>query len=267
MKQNKAKIDSVIVIPTLNLLDLLKGTLESIRMSEPYGIVVIDNNSTDKTEDFMKKESKKKNVVYFRAKTNLGASGSWNAGIEIGAKLFNASKFFIVNNDIIFHPKTLDILSKALDRKDVFMATAFDVSGKCAVPEEIFKFPLPKTGIEKNTPDFSCFSIKKETIQRVGMFDEGIYPAYFEDNDFHYRMKLEGMKAHCLHDCPYFHYGSRSMKISKEFKDYLGRRYAKNREYFERKWGGRPGKEKWKVPFDGKPPKELEIPEKPPEIK
>ena len=259
-------LKNVIIIPTLNNLDYLKGCLKSIQMSEPYGIVVIDNCSNDGTEEFMKKSSKSKNVVYYRGTINLGAAASWNLGVSLGAQLFNATKFYILNNDILLHPRTLDLLSKALDRKEVLMATARNVSGACTVPTDVFEYPARDRGIERDTPDYSCFSIKRETIEKIGLFDEAFYPAYFEDNDYHYRMKLEGYVAHCLYYCPYFHFGSRTMAVSKKYAAYSRMRYGKNREYFVRKWGGKPGQEKYKEAFDGKPPKEIKIPAEPPRL-
>jgi len=48
----------------------------------------------------------------------------------------------------------------------------------------------------------------------------------------------------------YFHYGSRTVKEGKEIKKTVNLAYLANRDYYIRKWGGKPGDEAFAFSFD-----------------
>ena len=83
----------------------------------------------------------------------------------------------------------------------------------------------------------------------VGPFDEDFYPAYFEDNDYEYRIKLD---EHCevqidsiLNPTTY----RNSMTIQKD--PTLNKDFQTNQDRYVRKWGGKPSFEWYKKPFQG----------------
>ena len=43
---------------------------------------------------------------------------------------------------------------------------------------------------------YCLFGVTRATLLRVGLFDENIFPAYFEDNDYDNRAALLGLHAH-----------------------------------------------------------------------
>jgi GT2 family glycosyltransferase len=192
---------------------------------------------------------------------NVGAAGSWNSGLEFGFNQLGCNKIIVLNNDSLLLPDTIDRIVDDLDRLEVGIASPNSVSGKIASPEDFFKM---KNGSEckyEEKPDFSCFGINKNCFDKVGLFDEAFYPAYFEDNDYHYRMRQEKLKAVCNFGNHYYHFGSRTCQKDAFYMDYVKLRYVKNREYYVSKWGGEPGEEKWVEPFNGNPPGEVEIKE------
>ena len=261
MSKKKSKAEVLIIIPTLNNLDLLKGVLSTIRLSQPYYLLLIDNGSTDGSRDFIKEYAKNFGVFAFLSKVNLGVAGSWNFGIEFGIESLGCKSFIILNNDILLLPKTLDVMLEGLKDPMVGMCTAFNFSGRVASADDFLKLKIPAKGVKKETPDFSCFAISKNCIDKVGLFDEAFYPAYFEDNDYHYRMRLEHLKAICDSRAIYYHLGSRSRNLTPAFRQFLDECYLRNKEYFKQKWGGEPGDEKFTEPFNGKGPETIEIPE------
>ena len=91
--------------------------------------------------------------------------------------------------------------------------------------------------------------VNSSTIEKIGWFDEKFYPAYFEDNDYHYRIRMNGFKAVKTNQALYFHFGSRTIKDDEKVKEKCNIGYAANREYYIQKWGGEPGKETFKTPF------------------
>jgi len=259
MSGNKIKDRVLVAIPVINQLAYTKAAVKSLKMSQPFITLILDNGSTDGTEAWLKSMINTPDFACVRFPQNMGCSTSWNEAIRIGLCQFDCEYIFILNNDLLVKSDTLDLMLEVLKRPDVGLVSAKNVSGSLASPQDLFDLKTPDTAKVTETPDFSCFAVKRKTIEKVGLFDEAIYPAYFEDNDFHYRLKLEKLHGYCVHASVYFHYGSRTAKIDPDFKAYLDARYVKNREYFVRKWGGEPGKEKFTEPFDGNGPRSIDI--------
>jgi GT2 family glycosyltransferase len=96
---------------------------------------------------------------------------------------------------------------------------------------------------------FCVFLLKRFAFERVGRFDERFYPAYFEDNDYHRRMKLAGIKEAFVEDTGYEHVGSATLKsFSPEETQEHHRNFVRLRELYVLKWGGLPGAEIYETP-------------------
>jgi O-antigen biosynthesis protein len=242
--------DLVIIIPLLNCLEYTRQMLLTIQTSYKFKLILINNGSTDGTGAYINKCGESSNVYPINFNENKGVSASWNLGIKMAIDKCDSKYFFIPNNDVLLHPKTIDTLIEKIDQKGVLMATATDISGSIPTPSDIKAVLAPPESLEVEAPDFSCFLIKRETIRSIGYFDESFYPAYFEDNDYHYRIKLSGGHAYRYNQAIYFHYGSRTIKAGQQIKDKANLGYTINRDYFIRKWGGEPGKEIFKTPFN-----------------
>jgi len=259
MGKIKGKLKALLVIPTLNCLEYTKQTLNCLALAEPFGTMIIDNGSVDGTREWLRANIKTPNFFLFEAKQNLGVSGSWNYGIQFGLEVLGVDYIFILNNDILLLPQTLDLMLEVLKKSDVGLTSAFNVSDKTPDEKNFFELKIPEDKTLTEAPDFSCFAVNRRVIEKVGLFDEAFYPAYFEDNDYHYRMRLEGLKALKVHKALYFHFGSRTRIMDKEFREYLDARYSANREYYRSKWGGEPGQEKFKIPFNGNVPEKITL--------
>ena len=91
-------------------------------------------------------------------------------------------------------------------------------------------------------------------VQQVGLFDENIYPCYFEDADYSYRVKLAGQSITAV-GIPIGH-GSTVVRgnittnsdMDLKFRNEIS--YSLNREYYKQKWGGIPGEETYTTPFN-----------------
>lgn len=238
-----------VVIPCINLWE--QYTLQALhslesKQNELY-VVVVDNGSTDITQE-ASKALISPNFVYIRNEKNLGCSAAWNQGTK---KCFENSCDYvlIINNDVILHPEAIDRLVNRFNKqqngedfRNLAMVTCNNTKGDCrGVPSNIFTLD-PKgyetTNIEEY-PDFSGFMITKKTYEEIGEFDEGFNPAYFEDNDYHRRLKLAGYIAIKEPSALFYHYGSATRKESGTVTvtDWS---FINNRAYFEAKWGGLP---------------------------
>lgn len=247
------KVDLAIILPVLNCFEFTKKMISTIKTGHPYRLIVIDNGSTDGTEAYFRQLDLTRAITYIRNSKNKGVAGSWNQGIEFAIRKFNSRYFFIPNNDILLHSDAIDTLIEAIEAPKTFLAAATDISGQVSHPEEVLKAKPPEKREITEAPDFSCFLIKRETLEKIGYFDEKFFPAYFEDNDYHYRIRLEGGKASKTNQALYFHFGSRTIKGGGMIRAISNTGYVINRDYYIQKWGGLPGEEKFKRPYNGKP--------------
>lgn len=98
-----------IVITTYNRLALLRRAINSaLAQTVPCEIVVVDNNSTDGTEDYVRGLGNR--VVYHRNPSNLGHSGAMNAGVQIAKGTWIKP----VDDDDYLAPNCIEEMSRAI---------------------------------------------------------------------------------------------------------------------------------------------------------
>lgn len=96
---------------------------------------------------------------------------------------------------------------------------------------------------------YSSMVFTPELLYEVGYLDENFFPAYYEDNDHRYRMKLAGLEWEYL-PLKYEHRVSSTLKNSAENRKRNQETFAENCRYYIEKWGGTPTQEKYTTPFD-----------------
>ena len=154
---------------------------------------------------------------------NLGVSTAWN----IMFNLFPNEHLIISNDDVSFHANTIEEMVKAAEETDA-------------------EFIFPATPTHTT---FCVFLLKHSAWQKVGPFDEGFWPAYFEDVDYWHRMRHHGVKMLEITTTCYDHVLNGYLKAmtpaeNKQFHQYMQNNYRR----YVRKWGGGPGKETRTVP-------------------
>jgi glycosyltransferase involved in cell wall biosynthesis len=174
-------------------------------------------------------------IIFDNWTDNHGVSIAWNAGLEKAIDLGLETVAF-VNDDVVFPPGTLDKLIESSVDCDL-------VSG---VNHDDAESGLYYDGF----PDYSCFLVKpQEFVEKFGWFDENFSPAYFEDNDMHYRIKVAGGKSALRLDARFHHVGSVTQYavaggvVNSEM-------FEMNRTYYVQKWGGQPREERFLTPFN-----------------
>lgn len=212
------KMHSVCVgIPTHIRHDLCHRCIESImanRGVDIQRIYVIDNYGGF--------DSKVSLVNVIRPTENLGVARSWN----IFHMLTRPSKLIISNDDVVLNHNAI---ASMIDYGHDFVGLTHDGG---------------------NSSAWACFYQSENIWDKVGNYDEFFWPAYFEDNDYHYRMKLAGFEASYLtgHST---HEGSATLKsIDQIHKDTMERCFKRSKSYYISKWGGEPGKETFTSPFN-----------------
>jgi GT2 family glycosyltransferase len=207
-------------IPTLNRFDLLYPNLLKYVVDFPdTHIYILDNGKQE-----ISKHVRHTNIILVDADENLGVAKSWNRLCDL---IFKEHEFAAILNDDIYwgckQYQIMHILEK--QRRDLYISYA----------------------------QWSVFIMPKKTYKRVGFFDENFFPAYYEDNDYTRRMKLENLfisKYYELNPKEYLD----SQTAEKDPKFWNRKEQLK---YYIEKWGGEPEHEKYRFPFDNSDHKQL----------
>ena len=232
-------------------------------------VVVVDNSPQDGLGNILKEKFPQ--VLYVEQTGNVGFGKSQNRGM----KAVEAKYYFALNPDTILH-----VGQKTLDRFYAFMENnpKVGMSGpKLLYPDgtlqySCWRFPpffqpfyqRTKLGKTKHgekrvayhhMKDFdhnhtmpvdalmgSAMFVRKEAIDRVGMFDERFF-MYYEDIDWSLRMWESGWPVYYLHDVVLTHiHGRGSAKIPGVFraliKNKLARIHVTSWFKFLLKWRG-----------------------------
>ncbi len=149
----------------------------------------------------------------------------------------HADVVVIAHDDITFTAGDLDKLAEtALACRDRYIVT-------CAGFHAEFNLPLPSIG-------YSCFALNPIAIETLGCFDENIFPAYCQDQDYARRADLAGLHEGNCPDTQLSHVGGNSVLSNPA----LGRQNAvthrRNIAYYLQKWGGVGGRETFQFPFN-----------------
>lgn len=202
-------------IPTINRADLLNEALIKYAKDFPnIHIMIIDNGNQN---IWMGAD----NIFVFNFGVNYGVAKSWNWLMRKG--FAEGYENALILNDDVYLGRNESQISELIEN---FPQHGFFV------------------GIDSN---WSAFIVRQSTFDAIGGFDENFYPAYFEDNDFCYRMRLNGITRESNKILTSEIYRN-SMTIQKNPE--LNANFEKNRQYFIAKWGGAPSKETFKTPFN-----------------
>lgn len=244
-----------IVMPCINLWDkytfpALQSVATAQRIAAEKGIVtdvlLLDNGSTDSTQE---QASQRAGITYHRNDEMWGFQRSVNFGV----KHFLDKGYdyvLVLNNDIVLHEQAIARLVERMGRGGVAMATCLDATGECQRnPANLARVSdkEKEACAETENPCFSAFMVSRECWEKVGEFDEIFFPAYYEDNDYHYRINLAGLKAITYPPAIFFHWGSATQleAIGRPLTD-----SSNQHAQYVRKWGGNPGQEQFKHPYN-----------------
>jgi GT2 family glycosyltransferase len=217
-------------IPTLIRYDLLFTTLQSAEAGEvkPTHYIILDNGNLLSFAEHIPKDCENK-IYLYRASENLGVARSWNFFINLLDK-FEPGYTIICNDDVKFFSDTLKLLIESYD-------------------ENYVSYP----GGTPSSNSFSCFLLPEKVVKTIGYFDESLSPnyAYFEDNDYHHRMKKNNFDLKSVDNCRLGHVGSatfRAMTDEQVEEHHIKFRFAQAN--YIKKWGGTPGNEKFTNPYN-----------------
>lgn len=256
LKKQGKSVECSIIIPVFNQIQFTKRCHEFIKKNTPrdcYEIVVVDNHSTDGTEEFL---SKLEDVKVIRNETNLGFAKACNQGARAAAYEF----ILFLNNDVEVQQGWLtplivtlleDLEVAVVGSKLLYPNWKIQHAGVITVTNMAKKnIPLNPMhvyyGLDGTLPDANipreysavtgaCLLTRKNVFQRLGGFDEDYLNGY-EDVDYCYKIGVAGYKIVYRPDSVAIHFESQSgpERFSQENKNF---------QKLVRRWKG-------KVPID-----------------
>jgi GT2 family glycosyltransferase len=242
------KVNSVvIIILNLNKKDDTLKCLESVYNMDysSFEIIVVDNGSKDGSSAAIK--SKFPNVNLLESESNVGVSGGRNFALNFIKEKFHFKYILLLDNDTIIDKKALSEMVKSFNSKHnigivtpkcYIMSSPSIINYAGGMSVNLYTGNISNIGIgEKDSGQFDkpCFIkssgglciIRKDVINRVGIFDEKFNPYGWEDVDFSLRARRQGFKIYYNPDAIIYHKGGRRGRGAVEEYE-----YAKIKNYF-----------------------------------
>lgn len=257
-------VDVSVIIVNWNRSDLLMGCLQSIKERThrvSYEIIIVDNASSDDSvtrvcEGFLEAR------LICNAE-NRGFAAANNQGLSISQGRYA----LLLNNDTVVMDGCLDKMAAFMDaHPDVGALTCkqYDARDRehpmppCATafptPTRVMLTRLVRMLHKENTrwgrrwlylgdnPEVeqeaahitgSCFMIRREAFEQVGLLDERFF-MYLEETDWCLRLRQAGWKIYYTPDAAFIHYLSASGQLRTDREELYYRSYC---QFFEKHYG------------------------------
>jgi len=127
VKAKKKLIFSASYNESQNILEYIRETL---KYSKKFDILLIDDNSPDKTFEIIKKYSRKhKNIYPIVRNKKLGLDTAHKAAYQYALKK-NAKKLITMDADLSHNPKEIPMMLGLLDNYDFVIGSCYIKGGK-----------------------------------------------------------------------------------------------------------------------------------------
>jgi GT2 family glycosyltransferase len=218
-----------VVIVTYNGDQWIEKVIKSLYSSElEVEIIIIDNNSSDKTVSLIKKYNE---IDLIELKTNLGFGGANNIGLK---KAYEAKVdyVFLLNQDAWINSNTISDLVTAHKKNSEFgVLSPMHLNGKGdALDYKFSRYIVPnkcknlysdiflKKAFEKvyevEFVNAAAWLISSECLEIVGGFNPSFFH-YGEDDNYLHRVKFHKLKIGVLPDTTIYH--DREYRISNDY--------------------------------------------------
>lgn len=196
-----------IIIVTFNNISMLDETIQSI-LNQTYNdfeIVVIDNNSTDRTYEFVK--NKFPDIVCIKTDENIGFA----AGNNTGLRFAHGEYIALLNNDAAAQPTWLEAIVRAMDSgSDIGICASkmlrygtglIDSAGDgFSANLKGYKRGEGEDKLKYDRQEYvfgACAGAalyRQKMVEEIGFFDDDFFLIH-EDTDLNLRAQLAGWKV------------------------------------------------------------------------
>lgn len=189
-----------IIILTHNNLAYTKECIDSIKRNNKlinnYEIIVVDNNSTDDTQAWLKAQKDIKCI--FNSK-NEGFPKGCNIGIN---NAYNKNDIFLLNNDTLVTPNSIFTLRMSLYSNENISSVSpssnyapyQNIDKVFETKDEYLSYSKEINIYDKSLHEYRlkligfALLIKREALNKTGLLDELFSPGNYEDDDYGLRL-------------------------------------------------------------------------------
>lgn len=227
---------TIIIVSRNNMLLTQQAVMSAYQQKDvECDVLLVDNHSDDNTLAWARTKNW---LTVIALPEQLSLAAAWNEALvftfSIGRK-----HALVCNNDIVLRSDTYRWL--LADGHEFVTCVSVDSKDKLRYPDAPTSF--------SPHPDFSCFLIHKHVYDTVGVFNESLFPAFFEDNDYHVRMHRKHIVAGSI-DVPFYHHSSATIKHADRVeKKRIEMGFERNKEWFRREYGCYPGTKEYEDLF------------------
>ncbi len=231
---------SEIVVIVWNELKRTKDCLKSIilKTKAPYELLIIDNGSDVETSQYLKDFTSLYNdrVNLIRNEENLGYLKAANQGLRHS----KADFVCLLNNDTLVTEDWLnELVYLALENPGLgLLNPSSNTLGQKTNIKDIDNYAQSLKRYHGQFEEMAqasgfCMFIRREVIDKIGVFDEIYGRGYFEDTDYSRRASQAGFTiARCKASYVYHYEGTSFLK----FKDH-NKMFKENQKIFYSRWG------------------------------
>lgn len=179
-------------------MEFLKTALDHFfaQTSQPSSLIIIDNNSSDGTKNFLESLNEHKHIYRLYLPSNVGNAGGLATGINYALTHLKFDYFWILEDDTYYEKQTLEKLIESIE------SSSFDMLGLSGFN---IKFgTIKRLGINTKVQpvDFAVLDgslIKAEAVRQIGVPNER-YFLMCEDYEYCLRLKKNGFKVGILNN-------------------------------------------------------------------
>jgi len=188
----------MLVVPTLTRHDLLDRMLRSVDCHVGH-LVVIDNSG----RGIVGGSGPWERMTVLPMPSNLGVAASWNLAV----RLAHRERYVVVCSDDMWWPAgSLAALAEVASEDTLVVSATW--------------------------PHWQAFALGMGVVKAVGLFDEGYYPAYYEDTDYERRVGRAGLS--CVHGPATHHDNASTLNTpGSGFGNRNGHSFERNKALFE----------------------------------
>lgn len=237
-----------IVMLTWNQLSFTQACLASIAIHtpEPYELIIVDNGSSDGTQDWLKQQAAQDcRIKIILNESNRGFAAGCNQGVAAAS----GNYFLLLNNDTVVTPDWLSGLHEVLSRypdAGIIGPMTNSASGVQVVADvgydNLDVLPAWAMQFRENNRYRAipqrrivgfCMLFHRELVDKIGLLDESFGSGNYEDDDYCLRAELAGYRNLIAGDVFIHHVGGASfsgnnVQYTKAMRD--------NRQLFKEKW-------------------------------
>ncbi|MDX1664111.1 MAG: glycosyltransferase [Candidatus Promineifilaceae bacterium] len=194
-----------VIIPLWNGASIIADCLDALYThsgSELHEVICVDNASTDNSAAIVAEHFPQVRLQH--QPVNLGFAGGVNQGMDLAT----GDLFVLLNQDCLVHENWLSSLIDAFNTHanyGILGGMIFNADGSINHSGAYLREPdaygvhtvahtATDAPVEAEYVTGALFAVRRAVLEAIGPFDEGFYPAYYEEADYCARARAHGFQ-------------------------------------------------------------------------